>query len=597
MSLAIDCVLIDCNDLQRMSEFWGSALNLEHVWTGPSGDYLLVDAQGTTRLGLMPCSEAKRGKNRVHLDLRPDNQDVEIQRLEELGAARVEIGQRDVPGSLWRIQKGTSSACCDRDNRHSYPVYGDTSSPELPLNSRAPRYVHGCAESAAWFPSDGQRLVGRPGWLGTSDPRDESLCSPVLPRPSVRSSDRFEDPMVDTSTSHPTSSSRSRHWPWLPVLGGAAVACLVFTAAGTAVSAAPPGGRVPVGSAISTNQQEAVATYNALQQNFYVARQSLYRGTPSNTCGSYSCLWPFTNATAGTVYLYGAPNGARYLSDVAARQTGLGHYVDPYEVSPSGAAQPPAYESAAPPPLGPGGATYYDDNGWVGLNLVHAYLLTSNRTDLTLAQDEFDFVVSGWDTNASDGCPGGVFWEDIAGSQRNATANGGGAALALELDRLTGNARTWHGRRACTSGSSRVSAPRAACTTTMSTRTEASTRRSGATTRGSWSARGSCCSAERERLVPEPGRADGGGGRVPLRHGIGARQSGDGVQRHLLPQLVRSRPGRARLAYASEAQSFASTMWAQRQARTGLINPQYGVNGTAPMVEIFALLAGSSPTP
>ena len=96
MSLAIDCVLIDCNDLRRMIEFWGSALNLEHVWTGPSGGHLLVDAQGTTRLGLMPCGEAKRGKNRVHLDLRPDNQDVEVQRLEELGAARVDIGQREV---------------------------------------------------------------------------------------------------------------------------------------------------------------------------------------------------------------------------------------------------------------------------------------------------------------------------------------------------------------------------------------------------------------------------------------------------------------------------------------------------------------------
>ena len=26
MTLAIDCVLIDCNDFQRMSEFWQSAL-------------------------------------------------------------------------------------------------------------------------------------------------------------------------------------------------------------------------------------------------------------------------------------------------------------------------------------------------------------------------------------------------------------------------------------------------------------------------------------------------------------------------------------------------------------------------------------------
>lgn len=96
MSLAIECVLIDCNDLQRMKQFWASALNLERVWTGPSGGYLLVDAQGSTRLGLMPCEEEKQGKNRVHLDLRPDNQEAEIQRLKEIGAYRVDIGQDDV---------------------------------------------------------------------------------------------------------------------------------------------------------------------------------------------------------------------------------------------------------------------------------------------------------------------------------------------------------------------------------------------------------------------------------------------------------------------------------------------------------------------
>jgi len=71
--------------------------------------------------------------------------------------------------------------------------------------------------------------------------------------------------MVHTSMSHLTFSSK--HWRWMRVLGGAAVACIA-----TAVSAASPGGRVPVGSATSTKQQEAVTTYNALQQNLYVAR-------------------------------------------------------------------------------------------------------------------------------------------------------------------------------------------------------------------------------------------------------------------------------------------------------------------------------------
>jgi predicted enzyme related to lactoylglutathione lyase len=97
MTLAIECVLIDCNDVERMSAFWRSALDLEHVWTGPSGGYLLVDEQRTMRPGLMPCGVAKEGKNRVHLDLRPDDQVAEVQRPVELGAVRVDIGQKDVP--------------------------------------------------------------------------------------------------------------------------------------------------------------------------------------------------------------------------------------------------------------------------------------------------------------------------------------------------------------------------------------------------------------------------------------------------------------------------------------------------------------------
>lgn len=40
--------------------------------------------------------DAKAGKNRLHLDLRPDDRDAEVARLEGLGARRVDIGQGDV---------------------------------------------------------------------------------------------------------------------------------------------------------------------------------------------------------------------------------------------------------------------------------------------------------------------------------------------------------------------------------------------------------------------------------------------------------------------------------------------------------------------
>lgn len=97
MSLVIDCVLIDCVDLDVMTQFWCEALELEHVWTGPSGGHLLEAQDGSDRrLGLMPSRGAKSTKNGVHFDLRPHDQRAEVERLESLGARRVDIGQIDV---------------------------------------------------------------------------------------------------------------------------------------------------------------------------------------------------------------------------------------------------------------------------------------------------------------------------------------------------------------------------------------------------------------------------------------------------------------------------------------------------------------------
>jgi hypothetical protein len=80
-----------------MSTFWQAALDFEHVLTGPSGGHLLAAKDGSgSRLALIPTPDVKATKNRVHLDLRPDDQEAEVQRLERLGATRVDVGQRDV---------------------------------------------------------------------------------------------------------------------------------------------------------------------------------------------------------------------------------------------------------------------------------------------------------------------------------------------------------------------------------------------------------------------------------------------------------------------------------------------------------------------
>lgn len=45
----------------------------------------------------LASDDAKQGHNRLHLDLRPDNQAAEVERLIEMGASRVDVGQGDVP--------------------------------------------------------------------------------------------------------------------------------------------------------------------------------------------------------------------------------------------------------------------------------------------------------------------------------------------------------------------------------------------------------------------------------------------------------------------------------------------------------------------
>jgi hypothetical protein len=74
----------------------GWRLNLDD-----EGEAWLEPPEGSPEDGVSPdllfakVSEAKTIKNRLHLDLRPDDQEAELARVEALGATRVDIGQGD----------------------------------------------------------------------------------------------------------------------------------------------------------------------------------------------------------------------------------------------------------------------------------------------------------------------------------------------------------------------------------------------------------------------------------------------------------------------------------------------------------------------
>jgi predicted enzyme related to lactoylglutathione lyase len=93
MTSRIYTVTIDCADPARLARFWASVLDYrveyeddDEVAIEPS------DGDGSALLfGKAP--DVKRGKNRLHLDLNPDDQQAEVQRLLDLGASKIDIGQ------------------------------------------------------------------------------------------------------------------------------------------------------------------------------------------------------------------------------------------------------------------------------------------------------------------------------------------------------------------------------------------------------------------------------------------------------------------------------------------------------------------------
>jgi hypothetical protein len=362
------------------------------------------------------------------------------------------------------------------------------------------------------------------------------------------------------------------------------------------------GGNLSVSvSLLSTDEQEAVASYQALQENLYEPSVRLYLGLPSYTCGPYSCLWPFTNAMAATEYLYASPGGSSFAPDVEARLNGLLAYVDLRETNPNGASQPQAFQSAVAPPEGPGGDTYYDDNAWVALDLLDAYQLTGNPTDLALAQDTFNFVVTGWDTSQTDGCPGGVFWEDVSGSPRTVTANGGNAEVGLELYQLTHDSAdlSWAERmyqwvNTCLESPGGLYYdhvnPGGSLNTAMWSYNQGTMVGAGALLYQITGTSSYLTAAERTA------------GAAVSYFGTGTTLQNQGpafnaIYFRDLFVLDQIQPNSA---YSTEAQTYASYMWTQRVTSTGLFlqNGQtYGVNTTAPMVEIYSLLAGSTARP
>jgi hypothetical protein len=96
MSLVWEQVVVDALDPVALGRWWSDALRWIIVNDDPVEFEIRPAVDQLPGVIFEPVDELKRGKNRLHLDLRPDDQDAEVERLLALGASRVDIGQGDV---------------------------------------------------------------------------------------------------------------------------------------------------------------------------------------------------------------------------------------------------------------------------------------------------------------------------------------------------------------------------------------------------------------------------------------------------------------------------------------------------------------------
>jgi len=94
-------LVLDCAAPQRLARFWSEALDYRVVYADATLAVLVPREGIASPLLLQGVPEPKAGKNRMHLDIVVDDLEIEVHRLQALGAHRIDEGRQSFGGTLW----------------------------------------------------------------------------------------------------------------------------------------------------------------------------------------------------------------------------------------------------------------------------------------------------------------------------------------------------------------------------------------------------------------------------------------------------------------------------------------------------------------
>jgi len=108
-------VVVDAVDPGRLARWWAEVLDFRIDFEDTDEVVISADGDGHPAIVFVTVAEAKQAKNRLHIDLDPDDRDAEVERLVNMGARHVDVGQAedahwvvlaDPEGNEFCIQRG-----------------------------------------------------------------------------------------------------------------------------------------------------------------------------------------------------------------------------------------------------------------------------------------------------------------------------------------------------------------------------------------------------------------------------------------------------------------------------------------------------------
>lgn len=99
-------LVIDARDPGALARWWAAVLEQEILFESPDEVIVGTAADRYPGLVFLPAVDAKAAKNRLHIDLDPDDYETEVARVTGLGATPADIGQGNVPWTVLQDPEG-----------------------------------------------------------------------------------------------------------------------------------------------------------------------------------------------------------------------------------------------------------------------------------------------------------------------------------------------------------------------------------------------------------------------------------------------------------------------------------------------------------